>query len=354
MRDEHGNKIVSGAEIGSLAAYSRQLPDGPEPGIEATLKDNGDGTYDITYELPQGGGGLQYEISVSLSGEEIGSTYLGPGGTGPQASLASPYTIETLPPNVDPALTFAFGSKLTQDDDGVVRIAAEAGKLTSFNIQPVDTAGRYLAEMAEGNLIKVIQAEGDLVAQGGVLPFFETDFATASIKVVFGAFRVRPVKLQVLIIYPGEDGVPVETPLGFPKDGLITVDVKPGLPIANTSYTRDDYEVRLKQFATAGQQHSYQVRLRDAYNNNLLYDPFAIKPNVKFAPPGRSRARSAVGVVSAAAVVFYIYIIFKKIRLGAPTSKLKAFLVFSIQTLIYYSVIYHHLWFHSKAVREAD
>ena len=45
------------------------------------------------------------------------------------------------------------------------------------------------------------------------------------------------------------------------------------------------------------------------YNNNLLYDPFAIKPNVKFAPPGRSRARSAVGVVSAAAVVFYIYIL---------------------------------------------
>ena len=28
------------------------------------------------------------------------------------------------------------------------------------------------------------------------------------------------------------------------------------------------------------------MRLRDAYNNNLLYDPFAIKPNVKFAPPG--------------------------------------------------------------------
>ena len=44
LHDQYDNRVVAGGEMGSLAAYTRLLPDGAEPGDAATITDNGDGT----------------------------------------------------------------------------------------------------------------------------------------------------------------------------------------------------------------------------------------------------------------------------------------------------------------------
>jgi hypothetical protein len=43
LHDQYNNRVVAGGEMGSLAAYTRLLPDGAEPGDAATITDNADG-----------------------------------------------------------------------------------------------------------------------------------------------------------------------------------------------------------------------------------------------------------------------------------------------------------------------
>ena len=66
----------------------------------------GDGTYLIEFTVPTGGGTIQYEISVEVSGDQIGTKF---------PTKKSPYTITTSPPDADAANSFCFGELLSED-----------------------------------------------------------------------------------------------------------------------------------------------------------------------------------------------------------------------------------------------
>jgi len=163
-------------------------------------------------------------------------------------------------------------------------ITTTAGATASFNIQPVDAAGLYLPELADGNLLKVAVTEHSvtdhsvadhsvtgvpehsvtgssltfptsaLIGQGGVEPYFIADRDTASIKVYFVATKTGALELTVSVI-TNVDGFQVTKTIGYPPNGIFHVDVKPGVAVANKSYT----DRSLSSYATAGQQHQYQA-----------------------------------------------------------------------------------------------
>ena len=189
-----------------------------------------------------------------MSGDEIGTAYRN---TASEAKV-SPYTIATRPPDANAANSFCFGALLSESPTGAGIITTAAGATASFNIQPVDAAGLYLPELADGNILKVAVTDGSLTGQGGDEPYFVADRTTASIKVFFVAYKTGALQLTVSVITT-VDGVPVVVPIGYPPDGIFTVDVKPGAAVANTSYTRDDPAYPLSSYATAGQQHQYQA-----------------------------------------------------------------------------------------------
>jgi len=137
----------------------------------------------------------------------------------------------------------------------------------------VDAAGLYLPELADRNLLKVaingnsltiptnalIGQGGDEpyfidIGQGGVEPYFIADRDTASIKVFFVATKTGALQLTVSVI-TYVDGFQVTKTIGYPPNGIFTVDVKPGVAVADRSYT----DRSLSSYATAGQQHQYQA-----------------------------------------------------------------------------------------------
>jgi hypothetical protein len=78
------------------------------------------------------------------------------------------------------------------------------------------------------------------------------------IEVFFVATKTGAVELTVSVITHVDD-VPVTKTIGYPPNGIFTVDVKPGAAVANNSYTRDDPAYPLNSYATAGEQHQYQA-----------------------------------------------------------------------------------------------
>jgi len=68
----------------------------------------GDGTYLIEFTVPTGSNTIQYNISVWVSGDQIGTAY-------PNTAKKSPYTIATSPPDADAANSFCFGELLSKD-----------------------------------------------------------------------------------------------------------------------------------------------------------------------------------------------------------------------------------------------
>jgi len=79
--------------------------------VSMTCQALGDGTYLIELTVPTGGGTIQYEISVMVSGDEIGTEYRNTA----SAAKVSPYTIATEPPDADAANSFCFGELLSED-----------------------------------------------------------------------------------------------------------------------------------------------------------------------------------------------------------------------------------------------
>ena len=92
------------------------------------------------------------------------------------------------------------------------------------------------------------------IGQGGVEPTFNTDRTTVS----FVATKTGALELTVSVITE-VDGFQVTKTIGYPPNGIFTVDVKPGVAVASSSYTRNDAAYPLNSYATAGEQHQYQA-----------------------------------------------------------------------------------------------
>ena len=266
-RDEFNNEITIGGDGNPLVVSAIQTK--PTAGSlltnVATLSDNEDGTYNIVYTLPTGGNGVEYQFNITYDGDHI---------------IGSPYTMSVASPNISPMYSFAYGEALSD-----ATMTARAGEVTSFTIQPVDASGNTITKMPDTNKFKVVSRNLELSAGGGQEPSFTTN-PDGSIKVSFTAVVTSPAQLTISAIRP-VDGVSTETVIDSPANGIIYVNVDPGVAVASSSYTRNDRTVPLTQVAVAGSEHNYQIITADKYSNQLTYDPYGTPTNLTFAAPNK-------------------------------------------------------------------
>ena len=109
-------------------------------------------------------------------------------------------------------------------------MTARAGEVTSFTIQPVDASGNTITKMPDTNKFKVVSRNLELSAIGGQEPSFTTN-PDGSIKVSFTAVVTSPAQLTISAIRP-VDGVSTETVIDSPANGIIYVNVDPGVAVA--------------------------------------------------------------------------------------------------------------------------
>jgi len=266
-RDEFNNEITTGGDGNPLVVSAIQTK--PTAGSLltniATVSDNEDGTYTILYTLPTGGNGFEYQFNITYDGVHI---------------TGSPYTMLVSSPNISPMHSFAYGEGLSD-----ATITAKAGEVTSFTIQPVDASGNMITKIPDSNKFKVISRNLELSAGGGQEPSFSAN-ADGSIKVSFTAVVTSPAQLTISAVRP-VDGVSTETVIDSPANGIIYVNVEPGIAEAASSYTRNDRIVPLTQVAVAGSEHNYQIIVADKYSNQLKYNPYGTPTNLTFAAPNK-------------------------------------------------------------------
>eukprot|EP00959_Pyramimonas_sp_CCMP1952_P442294 9259432-Pyramimonas_sp.AAC.1 len=256
-QDGYGNDADTGGL--ALAVYFQLLPDGGVPGTPArAINDNNDGSYEVLYELEEGGLGVRYLCTV----------YLG-------TDVAANLTLQTSAPPISAERSFVYGAATER---------AVAGVLQTAFVQLADHTGRYQSDVAWGQQIRVTLSPQVVEYAPTIVRQNDGD---RLMLIQYLAFEVLPDGYTLTVELESDSPTlyPIAVVQGVgagPNPGVFRVQLLPGPIMPNMTYIDD----ALDYTGVAGVMQVVRIVTRDAYGNRGAYKPTAARLPLLFEPDG--------------------------------------------------------------------